>query len=604
MNGINEYQIPFLQPRPINLTQAKYRFEECYKSMCSYEFILDDFNQDKTFMGSKEKKICAFCGKDQSQVTFKKDAHILPASFGNRWLFSFEECDICNSDFGQNFENEIAKMFEAQRIISRIPKRSGFPKIKITDKNSKLEVESKGRLIISTQIDEDLIKILPIDDNSFTLVLPGQTYNPISSIKSIAHAVWLLLDQVTREKYENLLRWIKNEITILPITYYEGMIPGPGYNVVGIKIWELFKAIPEMPQLLVKFYFGNSFVFWGLPDFQKETSYPGILPPLQCAPYPPYQPLLKLNKVLKDEKMKVTERTFTMHYNSVTKELDLGNAEIPELFKETVKYVETNEKLPSQLPIIVKLTASDDNNTLEVDHAFLSVKKVKDDELEILVSGGQLAGNLRLTARDKSCAVEFEEDLTLLPLDLSKNSHLLLSQIGKGCKLSITPLNTTLIRPLEITLTTSNKNVDSEDYISNVFKALELINNNLNLDIRFPQDLTKSYRDITLLAAGIEHGKVKEDFNNVEVSVNKEQLIQLMKILDGNTDIDGGLNLYTFSIGDAKIDDIKMRIEIIKPQFAEEKDINIIVEKINENQIVKVKLNCEGIIHTFDDYAK
>jgi hypothetical protein len=42
---------------------------------------------------------CRYCGTDDRRK-FRKVAHTFPEAFGNRWVFSLDECDDCNHAFG------------------------------------------------------------------------------------------------------------------------------------------------------------------------------------------------------------------------------------------------------------------------------------------------------------------------------------------------------------------------------------------------------------------------------------------------------------------------------------------------------------------------
>ncbi len=63
----------------------------------------------KLFLGSAERpRHCRFCRKDEPEVTFKDEAHALPAAFGNTGLFSNYECDACNHLFGEGLRTTSA----------------------------------------------------------------------------------------------------------------------------------------------------------------------------------------------------------------------------------------------------------------------------------------------------------------------------------------------------------------------------------------------------------------------------------------------------------------------------------------------------------------
>jgi hypothetical protein len=51
---------------------------------------------EKIFLGDKNSRICRFCGQAKPEVSFRKEAHALPESIGNKSLFTYYECDACN----------------------------------------------------------------------------------------------------------------------------------------------------------------------------------------------------------------------------------------------------------------------------------------------------------------------------------------------------------------------------------------------------------------------------------------------------------------------------------------------------------------------------
>jgi len=54
---------------------------------------------------------CRFCGETDSSA-FRSVAHALPEAFGNKWVTSLDECDVCNARFGA-FDDALAKSMGA-----------------------------------------------------------------------------------------------------------------------------------------------------------------------------------------------------------------------------------------------------------------------------------------------------------------------------------------------------------------------------------------------------------------------------------------------------------------------------------------------------------
>ena len=54
---------------------------------------------------------CRFCGETDSRA-FRNVAHALPEAFGNKWVTSLDECDVCNAKFGA-FDDALVKSMGA-----------------------------------------------------------------------------------------------------------------------------------------------------------------------------------------------------------------------------------------------------------------------------------------------------------------------------------------------------------------------------------------------------------------------------------------------------------------------------------------------------------
>jgi len=88
----------------------------------------------------KAKRTCRFCGEMMPKVKFKKKAHTISESFGNKVIICNEECDTCNERFGNSIEEDFSKYFEVFRVMYKIEGKKGVPKIK--GKNFEFRLEN------------------------------------------------------------------------------------------------------------------------------------------------------------------------------------------------------------------------------------------------------------------------------------------------------------------------------------------------------------------------------------------------------------------------------------------------------------------------------
>lgn len=78
----------------------------------------------------KSQRICRFCGKTMPKAKFKKKAHAISESLGNKGLVCLEECDECNTRFGQTIEQDIEKLLQFQLMLKGIKGKVGSPSVK------------------------------------------------------------------------------------------------------------------------------------------------------------------------------------------------------------------------------------------------------------------------------------------------------------------------------------------------------------------------------------------------------------------------------------------------------------------------------------------
>ncbi|MFN4275750.1 MAG: HNH endonuclease [Ferrovibrio sp.] len=56
-------------------------------------------------IGTKGK--CRYCGTDTPSL-FRRQSHTFPEALGNKWVFSSDECDQCNSGIFARYDDSLA----------------------------------------------------------------------------------------------------------------------------------------------------------------------------------------------------------------------------------------------------------------------------------------------------------------------------------------------------------------------------------------------------------------------------------------------------------------------------------------------------------------
>jgi hypothetical protein len=83
-------------------------------------------HEKKAYMGDRSNKVCRFCHRNASSVTFRQEAHLLPEFMGNKNLLSNFECDECNARFSQ-YETAFADYFRIHHTFVRLKGKKKIP---------------------------------------------------------------------------------------------------------------------------------------------------------------------------------------------------------------------------------------------------------------------------------------------------------------------------------------------------------------------------------------------------------------------------------------------------------------------------------------------
>lgn len=187
----------------------------------------------KKFMLGSEKhpRHCRFCRKTEPQVTFRHEAHALPAAFGNTGLFSRYECDACNHLFGEGIENHLGNWTKPMRTISRIKGRNGVPTIKKPGPRSGWRIEQSSTGFHCTEYEDDPFFTVDEEAKKLQFELHRDTYIPVAALKGLIKIGLTLIPDEETQHFEETFDWIRdndhsrNFIAEFPVI--RTFIPGP-----------------------------------------------------------------------------------------------------------------------------------------------------------------------------------------------------------------------------------------------------------------------------------------------------------------------------------------------------------------------------------------
>lgn len=254
------------------------RFEEHYELIVEHVYKIEGAPPPKRFLGSRQKRICAFCGRGSPAVTLKKDSHAVPAGLGNRHIFSLEECDECNDT---EAENELLKMVEPQRVFSRIRKRQGLPKLRMVGSESFIEgVADQNAITVSIKAGEanPSVSLRHTGPNSIEITHYRPPYRPISAIRSVLRSAWMVLPPEKRARHPAVLATARGEGLALPLEFFSFFLPGGTVPFVALRVYE--KRTGSLPgaDLIVSLMLSNTTLVWCSPRGGKHE--PSLLPPI------------------------------------------------------------------------------------------------------------------------------------------------------------------------------------------------------------------------------------------------------------------------------------------------------------------------------------
>jgi hypothetical protein len=238
-----------------------------YKQIFEYAYPIDDINSEKKVLGDKNQRICIFCGKTSPVVSFKKDAHVLPAALGNKRLFNYCECDICNEYLFSVYENELVNLLQIDRIWIRGRPRKGYPKFKHAKSESYMtSIPGTNKVSIHSMESENEYEIEDLGDNiiKFKINKP-LSYSLALICKALAHMAWSVLPEYQRSKYPYIQKWLQKELIILPLYLDKAFIQGYGMANVILEVWESSSDQTLDYPLVIRFTYGFSILTFYIP---------------------------------------------------------------------------------------------------------------------------------------------------------------------------------------------------------------------------------------------------------------------------------------------------------------------------------------------------
>lgn len=228
-------------------------------------------NEDKKiYLGDKNATTCRFCKRTEPEVHFKQDTHALPEFMGNKYLFSYYECDDCNQKFSI-LESNMAEYMKLYHTMSQVKGKKGIPSFKPNmQQKSRIDV---GEDKVNIQIYEgDDFSYNINEDNKIITINGTRTYIPSLVFKCLTKMALTIMPENELVNFVETLEWVyddKKMLNKLPPVYfhmYAGIKPFDFITCALFKRKETHKE--PVPYMMFMLAYSN-FVFQ-LPVISKK----------------------------------------------------------------------------------------------------------------------------------------------------------------------------------------------------------------------------------------------------------------------------------------------------------------------------------------------
>jgi hypothetical protein len=231
------------------------------------------------------QRVCRFCGKDSSSVTFRKAAHIIPELLGNHHLISDFECDECNIKFGTTYEDHLANFLGIGRTLSGVRGKEKSPKFKSADKKMTAAKENifgtEGAIVVTdTEGEGKGLTFNPVEGTGL-IEVTKQPYKPIWVYKAFLKMALSCIDEPLMRRYTYILRFLMGDALdqqlakICNVRAYRSPL-GHGYKEPFVMLFYKKDAGKRIPSHLFALFFQNSVYEIFLPlNFNDQSLYNG-----------------------------------------------------------------------------------------------------------------------------------------------------------------------------------------------------------------------------------------------------------------------------------------------------------------------------------------
>ncbi|WP_204817474.1 HNH endonuclease [Corallococcus macrosporus] len=588
----------FFQPFDPRWKSGHEAFADHYDQLVFRACNLRGDNPPRESLGSRDNKRCALCNKTEGETKFSKEAHLIPAAFGNRHLFSYEECDACNGGYGETHDNQLASMFHPQRAVGRVRGRAGTAKLRHPGGDSHIGGgQFDGPLpVVLSGSDTTLEFKVSEASKTATLSMYAPPYRPVDAIKSILRSTWLSLEAAERQKHSFIRDFILGKTSFSPTEYFEFFIP-TGYSATVLECWQK-KASSQLPtaQLIVRFSCVNTSLVWCAPDARDGRHFPSLLPPIEGLPADSRPTGTMTAVASSDAEYKPQRATYSIAFEQRI----AGNQNQPP------PVIRPPKKERRKADVRLELTKPD-GNTLTISSVPM-IEQRQDQKIgRYLFEGGALAGSVLVHGDMASGQAQLHAEYKLHTApaqDARRTLDFILALKRSGGILKVYSIKTgALIMRMEPSPTDKSA---EEPPVAKLLDWLSVINREFGTDIRIPQGADAlAPEDAELLAVAIQYGAVKTPPKEpLQVFIPPDDLNGFLESLNTYQDLEY-FSEPTYRVFGHAFQPGMVRTILINPKANSTTDTKAPEDAVpQQNETVRLHLHCESAVHIFERWVK
>ena len=178
---------------------------------------------------------CRFCGKTESEATFRDEAQVIPFGLGNRTLLSRGECDSCNHRFGETIEIALQDFVGPLRTLSGIRGRNGVPTYRRRPDSPPIRFRAPKLILMNEEGKDDSVVLHHgSDGKSLSVEVECPPLDLQVVARALARIALFFLRTDADGPFFRLVQWARGEVSCCETSIFELLLPGSGVSNIGL----------------------------------------------------------------------------------------------------------------------------------------------------------------------------------------------------------------------------------------------------------------------------------------------------------------------------------------------------------------------------------